>query len=83
MPCCCDLAIVLDLFACLLSLLWLLLVFLCSSFGAPALFQAAPGAVLLWSDCCPWSVCLSMVTTGALVLFVVASGASVIAFGRQ
>ncbi len=63
--------------------LWSLLVLLCSSFGAPALFQAAPGAVLLWSGYCPWSVYLSMVTTGALVVSVVAAHASVVAFGRR
>ncbi len=37
-PYCCDLAVVLGLFACLWSLLWSLLVLLCLSFGAPALF---------------------------------------------
>ncbi len=82
-PCCCDLAVVLSLFACLWLLLWSLLVLLCSSFGAPAFFQAAPDAVLLWSGCCPWSVCLSVVATGALVLFVIAAGTSVVAFGRR
>ncbi len=54
--------------------LWSLLVLLCSSFDAPALFQAATGAVLLCSDYCPWSVCLSVVTT------VVAIGAFVLVF---
>ncbi len=68
----------LDRCLCLL-VLYSLLVLLCSSFGAPVLFQAAPDAVLLWSGCCPWSVCLSVVATGALVVSVVAASASVVA----
>ncbi len=77
-----DLVWGLDWCLCFL-VLCLLLVLLCLSFGAPVLFQAALGAVLLWSGCCPWSVCLSIVATGALVVSVVAAGASVLAFDRS
>ncbi len=62
--------------------LWPLLVLFCTSFDAPVLFQAAPGAVLLWSGYCPGSVCLFVVAIDALVVSVVAAGASVVAFGR-
>lgn len=47
---------------------------LCSS-----VFQAAPGAILLWSGYYFWSVCLFVVTVGAFVVFVVAADSLMVA----
>ncbi len=36
------------------------------SVNVSVLFQAVIGAVLLWCDCYPWSVCLSVVAPSVL-----------------
>lgn len=55
--------------------LWSLLVLLCLF-----MFQAAFGTVLLWFGCYLWSVGLSVVAAGALVVIVIAIGDFVVTY---